>query len=100
MSSADKLMDYPQSNIESDARFPGDAGSFSDMHIEMGHWSRPAIPELMSHAHHKMGGKNKEHEMHKMHSMHTVTEEAHDNEVMHDSMSHEEHAAMLHHGHH
>ena len=95
-------MDYPQSLIESAARFPGDAGSFSDKHIKMGHWSRPAIPELMSHAHHKMGDKkdSEEHEMHNMHNMHTITEEDHDNEVMHDSMSHEEHTAMLHHGHH
>ncbi len=83
-------MSYPQNMIESEARFPGDAGTFSDKHIKMGHWSRPAIPEMMSHAHHKMGGKEDEHSV----------QEMHDNEVMHDSMSHEEHTAMLHHGHH
>jgi len=92
---ADKIMNYPKNLIESEARFPGDAGDFSDKHIAMGHVSRPAIPEMMSHAHHKMGGKEEE----QGHVFHFLQEE-HDYEITHNSMSHEEHTKMVHGGHH
>ena len=88
-------MNYPKNLIESEARFPGDAGDFSDMHIAMGHVSRPAIPEMMSHAHHKMGGKEEEQGP----GFHFL-QETHDYEIMHDLMSHQEHTKMVHGGHH
>lgn len=84
ISSADNAADIPQNLIEVEARYPGDAGSFSDMHISMGHWIRPALPEIMSHAHLKMEGDESDHGIHDMHGRD------------HESMSHEEHLQMMH----